>query len=133
MILFIDDERRRIQSFIDELELNDHKVKFESNVDDALDFFASNHNQLDLLILDVMMPTGNTFNDKEADNGFKTGICFYGKVRQQKPNIPIIIFTNVLNSESFDTTSGKTFVFEKDMMLPLDLVEKVNHILKKEH
>jgi CheY-like chemotaxis protein len=132
MILFVDDERRRMQSYVEELKLSGYEVEFKSDVDDALIFFEENKEKLDLLILDVMMPTGNSFNNQYADDGLRTGICFHEKVRHQNQSIPIIIFTNTPVNESFDTESGKTFVFQKDMLLPFDLTNKVNHILKKE-
>jgi DNA-binding response OmpR family regulator len=74
MILFVDDERRRMQSYVEELRFSGYDVEFKSDVDDALIFFNENHEKLELLILDVMMPTGNSFDNQQADNGLRTGI-----------------------------------------------------------
>ncbi len=129
MILFVDDERRRMSSYVEAIELSNHQVIFESNVDDALGFFEKNCEQLKLLILDVMMPIGNSFDDERADNGLRTGICFYQKVRKLNPSIPVIIFTNFRNNELTNIQSEKTSVFHKDGILPFELASNVDRIL----
>jgi CheY-like chemotaxis protein len=129
MILFVDDERRRMRSYVEAIELSHYQVKFESDVDDALDFFEKNCGQLKLLILDVMMPTGNSFDDEQTNDGLRTGICFYRKVRQLNPNIPVIIFTNFRNNELTNIESEKTSVFRKDGILPFELASNVDRIL----
>ncbi len=129
MILFVDDERRRMRSYVEAIELSHYQVKFESDVDDALNFFEKNCDQLKLLILDVMMPTGNSFDDEQTNDGLRTGICFYQKVRQLNRNIPVIIFTNFRNNELTNIESEKTLVFHKDGVLPFELASNVDRIL----
>jgi CheY-like chemotaxis protein len=129
MILFVDDERRRMRSYVEAIELSHYQVKFESDVDDALEFFEKNCDRLKLLILDVMMPTGNSFDDEQTNDGLRTGICFYQKVRKLNPDIPVIVFTNFRNNELTNIESEKTSVFHKDVILPFELANKVDLIL----
>jgi CheY-like chemotaxis protein len=86
MILFVDDETRRMKSYVQELQLLDYDVNFESNIDDALIFFESNHKQIELVVLDVMMPTGNSFSEDRSDYGLRTGICFHERIRLKIKN-----------------------------------------------
>ena len=80
MILFVDDEKRRMKSYIDELKLSGYEVEIKSDVDSALDFFNKNHKQIELLILDIMMPSGNTFENVDTKYGLRTGISLYEKI-----------------------------------------------------
>ena len=134
MILLVDDEDRRMDSYVKELELENHDVHFESNIDDALTFFRDNEAQIELLILDVMMPAGSIFSDVGTEYGLMTGIAFYQKIStDHNPDIPTIIFTNVAEeSLTQDITSKSTvFFYKKDSLLPFELEEKVREILTR--
>jgi len=133
MILLVDDERRRMDSYVQELGLAGYDVQFESDVDNALKFFRDNEAQIELLILDVMMPAGSNFSDAGTEHGLMTGIAFYQKISDEhNPNVLTIIFTNV-SEESLtkDITSKSTVFFcKKDDLLPFELEEKVRKILE---
>ena len=70
MILFIDDERRVMDSYRDYLALKltpqGYEVLFLSDIDKALDFLENRPDEIDLIILDVMMPTGKKLNGKHT-------------------------------------------------------------------
>jgi CheY-like chemotaxis protein len=129
MILFVDDEKRRMNSYILELELSAYIVKFEKNIDCAIEFFENNREDINLVILDMMMPTGTTFNNKQTGNGMRTGLCFYKLIRQYKPNLPIIIFTNVSGNDLSNDVNNNSLVFQKDVLFPFELVRQVKKIL----
>ena len=141
MIVFIDDEQRKMESYVEEIRLSKIKntttnyvVKFISNIDEALDYFSSQQDDIDLLILDIMMPIGNYLNSSSAQDGLRTGICFYEKIRKENSEIPIIIFTNVpekseiLKNEKLneDFYNNKTLFLQKEDYLPFQLMEKIN-------
>ena len=132
MILFVDDEKREMESYRMELELElpDSGVVFKRNIDDALSFFEDNQNQIELLILDIMMPQGKAF-ESAPDNGLKTGIHFYRKVRTITPAMPIIIFTNISdeNIEKAFSNDEKCWLMKKENYYADELVEKVKEIL----
>src|SRR5689334_685673 len=94
MILFVDDEQRRMGAFIEELERS-FEVCFIKEVDEALFFFEENVTSIDLLILDIMMPSGHVFRDVDTQYGLITGVYFYDRIRQWAPDLPVIILTNV--------------------------------------
>jgi CheY-like chemotaxis protein len=132
MILFIDDEARRMKSYVEELKFSGYEVEFKSDVDSALAFFTTNEGHTALIILDVMMPTGLSFNDiASAEHGLRTGVSFHDKIRQSNSNIPMIVLTNVGQSDISYIESDTTFFVEKATTLPCDLAEKVNLILLK--
>lgn len=97
MILFIDDEARLMDSHRQHLEfkLADYQkeLKYFSDVDAAMAFFTAHKDELELAILDVMMPPGHSF-DKDSNHGLKTGYLIFKKFREASPDLPILFYTN---------------------------------------
>ena len=102
MILFVDDEPRIMDSYLQYLKAKLAPLKYEvvfiSDIDKAVEFFDQNHDKIDLAILDIMMPPGK-FSTEQTNGGLKTGLAFYEKIRLQSPNMPIIVFTNFFDHE----------------------------------
>ena len=98
MILFIDDERRVMDSYINYLAMKlspeGYDVVFLDNIDPALDFLENRGDEIDLIILDVMMPTGTKLDRKQTSDGLMTGVVFYDLIRKKLPILPILVFTN---------------------------------------
>lgn len=146
MILYIDDEPRYIESFVQELgyEFGEDNIIFEPNTDKALDFFINNSQEIKVIILDNMMPTGKAFKDKPTKEGILTGIFFYERIRISQPDLPIIIFTNTskeyicsdLDDETYrifrqieiDENIKKALFLQKENYFPFELVEKIKEL-----
>jgi DNA-binding NtrC family response regulator len=77
MILFVDDEIRGVDSYITELHLSGFDVSFQENVDEALRVLEERIDDVDLVILDIMMPPALTFIDMDTQLGLRTGLRFY--------------------------------------------------------
>ena len=96
MILFIDDEARLMDSHRQHLEfqLGDHQkqLRYFSDVDSAMAYFSENSSEVELVVLDVMMPPGHSF--QESNHGLKTGFFVYRKFRESRPELPILFYTN---------------------------------------
>lgn len=95
MILFVDDEERPIKTFMEELSRSNYAVHLETDVDRALEYFRANVDKIELLVLDIMMPHGESLTAEETDNGRRTGVRLFKKFREENRNLPIIVFTNV--------------------------------------
>jgi len=133
MILLVDDEKREMDSYAMELELSGYEVSFQKDVDDASRFFKENVDQIDLLILDIMMPPGSSFKDVDTQLGLRTGIRFYEKIRETAPNLPVIIFTNVSDehvAERFRRESQCSFLRKEDYF-PFEFAEEVKKVLAR--
>jgi CheY-like chemotaxis protein len=129
----VDDDKRRMQSYVQELQFFDYNVNFKADVDEALDFFENNHEQLELVILDIMMPTGNSFSNDRSDNGLRTGICFYERIRSQKQNLPVIILTNISSTELLEIKLTETLICEKTLTIPFQFAEIVRDFLQSKN
>lgn len=149
MILYIDDEPRYVESFVDELNLEFENKKIESinNTDKAVVFFEQYAQEIEIVILDIMMPSGKVFKDKPTQEGLLTGLFFYEYIREKYIDLPIIIFTNtseeyivksfddnldirkILDQFQEDMIAKKVLYLQKQNIFPYQLVEKVNEML----
>lgn len=133
MILIVDDERRRMDSYRLELVLSGYDVLFKDDVDEAINFFESNVGEIELLILDIMMPPGNSFKAEGAQGGLRTGVLFYERVRRAAPDCPVIILSNVADPAvrgRFNAESKCWYRMKVDY-LPFELVDEVRRILSE--
>lgn len=133
MILLVDDELRRMQIYIEELAQSGYESSLQTEVDSGFKFFEENQEKIDLLILDLMMPPGESFELEKTNAGLRTGYFFYKRVRQKAPHLPIIIFTNVADGEllSFFGQDRDCWFFQKLDFLPFELVEQIGVILQR--
>lgn len=126
-ILFVDDERRWTEIYVEELEAYGYDVVFKSDVDEAYEYLQSNLPQTSLLILDIMMPAGKDMTDEETQWGLRTGEKFYDKVRRLSSTLPVFILTNVSDEhieKKFRQELNCTFL-RKAATLPHELSEMV--------
>lgn len=134
MILFIDDEVRYTGSYLEELELElpDYDVVFHSEADSGLLFFQENADKVELLILDIMMPPGKSFEGLDTMLGLRTGLRLYERVRETRPELPVIISTNVADPEVRDYFSKerKCSFLSKSRYDSAEFVEEVKKALR---
>jgi CheY-like chemotaxis protein len=131
VILLIDDEPREMDAFVRELELSGYQVVIHTSVDSALKYLENNLKSIEIIILDIMMPPGNTFRTSDTESGLRTGIVMYDKIRKIDSEIATIIFTNVsdrLVEERFRHENRCWFLPKKDY-LPHELAEEIEKIL----
>jgi CheY-like chemotaxis protein len=133
MILLVDDEQRHMDVYARQLSESGYTVMYQQNVDAALKFVRENLANIELLILDIMMPPGLSFKDDDTELGLKTGIRFFDKVRELVPDLPVMMLTNVSDYQVAKTFSEKRnswFLTKKDY-LPYEVVKVVNSIIKR--
>lgn len=137
MILFVDDEPRIMDSFKYYLEIKlaeiGKELNFFSNVDEAMEFYKTNSSNLELVILDVMMPGGKSFDFKKSNGGLRTGFVFYQEIRKNSSEIPIFIFTNSIDEDAkteIEKDKRAKFLQKRDYLLN-DFWDEVKSYLKK--
>jgi len=131
MILFVDDESRHMNSYAQDLTEAGYEIVFQRNVDQALEYLTEHVTEIKLLILDIMMPPGKTFKDADTDEGRRTGVQFYERVREKMPELPVIILTNVADDELMDKfrEDENCRYFQKKHYLPFEIVQEVKKSL----
>ena len=120
-LLFVDDEKRRMDSYFQELKFK-HDVIFKRDVDEALKHLEKHGKELEGVILDIMMPPGEAFeNEPRADYGYRSGILFFERIRSDYPHLPVIIFTNVTDpavAEYFERDNFAVYCRKSDYLSP---------------
>ena len=130
MVLFVDDEKRVMDSYSLELVLCGYDVRFETKVDMALKFFEDNIRAIQLLVLDIMMPAGESLNNASPLSGLRTGVVFYKKIRAQVPELPVVILTNVTDAsvEEFFINENHCWFLRKVDYLPFEFAAEIQRI-----
>ena len=128
-ILFVDDEKRRMEPVKEELELNQHKVVFEDRIEDAVKLIEDTTNKFDVFIIDVSMPPGDVFRAEDTYGGARTGIHLYNRLRKARPNAKVVVLTNVADRGVAERL-GKELpslcrFIRKASILPYELVEEI--------
>ncbi len=129
MILMIDDEQKYVQAYIDDM-MEAFEVVFEDNVDAGFATLQERLADIDLLILDIMMPAGKHRTSAETSYGLRTGLSLYKEVRQLAPRLPIVVLTNV-NDAKLEAELAQPLVwfYQKDSILPDELRCEIETIL----
>ena len=97
-VLFIDDEPHLLKEYVGALETAGFKVEFRDEAEDAMQFFLTNHEDLDAVILDVMMPPPAVLGDRATKYGLRTGASLFARIREANTTKPVLIFTNLIRS-----------------------------------
>jgi hypothetical protein len=131
MIFFVDDDVIHIKDYLDELS-DDYIVYHERSIDKAFEFIIQNRHEIELLILDMMIPSGNLLKEKDNDNGRRTGNLFIEELKNRidLTLFPIIIFTHVNIQNLPSVVSGvKLQKLQKEEFTPYEFSLKVREII----
>lgn len=133
MILLVDDERRYMLSYLEELKFSGYKFEFRKDVKVAMNFLDEHLAEIELLILDIMMPVSTLFDNASTTGGLRTGVRFYDLVRQKAPALPVLILTNVSDPEVklHFQHEPRCWFMRKEDCLPFELVEEIGRILSE--
>jgi CheY-like chemotaxis protein len=101
-ILWIDDDidRLKLQPYLDGFEDRGFEIIKVANPDDVDKAIESN-SDIQCIILDISMPTGESFGAKESKGGMRTGLLVLGKLVADAriASAKKVIFTIVSNDE----------------------------------
>ena len=117
-ILLVDDDPVLIKLYKTRLEKDEHQVFTAVDGQEALDSLAKN--QMDIIILDLMMPKVNGFKFLEI----------YQK-DEKINNIPVIVFSSLVRKEQIEYLQklGVRKTINKIDVTPSQLVDTIHQIL----
>jgi len=135
-ILYVDDEPWFVEALIESLKDEGFIVEQALNGTEAIEILSRQSTLPDLVILDVIMPTGKKI--KESEGGRRTGLKVHEIIRKELGlRIPIIFVTVVDDPvvertvDVLERSMGVTnFAFLVKPVLPTELLEKVSTALK---
>lgn len=127
MILFIDDDERGMRPFRQALELCGYSVRWAADPDSAIAAVEELGNNIRLVILDMLMPTGEALSPAETEAGLTTGTALYPLLRGAGYEGPVV----VLSITSTELRQGKDVdaILRKRDTSPPDLCDFVNDLL----
>ena len=128
-ILFVDDDPKRISSYTDFLRESGYTTIVETDSTRVLSIFKEKQNEIDLIILDMMLPTERHLKE-ETDYGRRTGLYLLRQIRKISEDIPIMVFTVVRDLSLRQETEklGASPYLEKPI-LPSRLMEEIERKL----
>lgn len=131
MILFVDDESRRMDPYVETCELSGLETRLIQSVDEAWEFLQGNLAAVELLVLDVMLPTGDRYGQAETVGGIRTGVAFFHDVRTLSAALPVIILTQSNDPEIDNVFDNKprTRLEKKHIRTPSELVDIIRDML----
>lgn len=125
-ILFVDDEQWIMSGVVDSLSV-DYRVLTASNADDALLILEERAENVDLILLDIMMPVGQRVDDPRR--GRTTGVGFARiALREMKLDIPIICYTVV---DDADVVAELTKIGVSQIVFKDKLPSQLEAIIKR--
>ena len=125
-LLWVDDDiSASLDAFSDELKEAGYNIIGAKTPEEMWDKLKSNN--INGIILDIMMPTGEKITKEESQMGVKTGFVLAKKLRDEKSeykNIPLIIFT-ILNDSDISLWASENNIpfLVKQYTLPHELLE----------
>lgn len=132
-ILMIDEDTFPNQPYADRLEREGFKVEKCLTADDAIPKISRLGDELVLITLDIMMPSGH-YSAEATDDGLNTGIEIYKEIRASWPRIPIICVT--LRGGFSESDLGETAEADENLLVahkleckPRELSEMVEKLL----
>lgn len=131
MILFVDDEERRVGVYVEELTISGFEVVHIQSPDEAWDYIDAHYGMLDLAILDLMMPHGPRFKHLDTDDGLRTGVRLYERIRQLSPDLPVVFLSNVFEEEARLRRDPASYYLMKRDYLPHEFASEVREIMKR--
>lgn len=95
MILIIDDEPWTMEPYIRELRKNKMSYVIIDTLQGGLDFIYFHKEEIEIIILDMMMPLPDNYIDNgKYEGGLMAGLLVLEEVYQLDTQIPIIVLTN---------------------------------------
>lgn len=98
----IDDDRLPMLYYIHCLEKHGFEVKYFEKPTEALSYVEDECPHIDGIILDIMLPPGKRYADKDTSQGLRTGSFVLEDLHKVDmcSKVPVIILTNVRNPKT---------------------------------
>ena len=127
LVLLVDDDKLPMKFYVKALQQKGFKVKQCLEPDSTLGFVEKKASQIDAIILDIMMPSGEVYKHEDTNEGLKTGVFLLKDIRRYCPSTPIVVLTNVKNPNTLNEFKGKPLlrVVQKMEYPPFELVDLV--------
>ncbi len=94
MILVLDDEPSSVELLVEQLEDAGLPVTYATAADEAIEIIEDSGESIEIAVVDIMLPPGDSFSRLETSNGLTTGILIAELLRCKNTVCPIFLLTN---------------------------------------
>src|ERR1035441_2587614 len=98
-VLIIDDEPIFYRTITKILRGVGHHVSICATPDAALKYLRQRRTEIDLIVLDIMMPSGRSFAEQATLKGRYTGLLLLGAIRAVRPEVPILVTSIIADDQ----------------------------------
>lgn len=107
-ILWVDDDINSdaLMPFVDELEEDGFNILKANGPDEMYKYLKSNHQEINLIIMDIMMPVNESIRTDDAKGGLNTGYIILENLKESDiyKNIPVLV-VSILNDQEITNWS----------------------------
>jgi CheY-like chemotaxis protein len=100
-IVLVDEDEIQIPLLISELQINGNEVVDFKEADSCIRFAQSESN-IDLFIVDIMLPSKEYYSDSVTRGFLYTGVFLARDIRKSHPETPILLISNHSDRESLN-------------------------------
>jgi CheY-like chemotaxis protein len=128
-VLFIDDDRRLILVYAEEIKGRGIDARCKHGPDDALAYLRAGE-PADVIVWDMMMLPGTVFADVDTEGGTSTGRFLYKEMRVLRPGAAFVLLTNQsFDREEFENAEIRSYARYKPDTSPEDLAVLIGGLL----
>jgi predicted nucleotide-binding protein len=131
-IIWADDDTYLMAGLMNPFYTHGYEVLTATNGSEALDLIEKLKGKVDLVILDIRLPPGESLSAEITHGGFETGIAVGSLIRKKYPHVPLLGFS-IDSSErvvNWFKDEGQWFI-EKAKMTPSELYRHAESIIRK--
>jgi CheY-like chemotaxis protein len=127
-IVLIDEEAVPMNYYVKALMKSGFEVVQFLDVEQALADVRAR--RPDLVILDMMMPPPDAYDEFDTEEGIMTGLFLFRDLRNLYPDLPIVVLTNLSDPSKLSQLSGDPLlVMQKNEATPFDFAAAVQRFM----
>lgn len=131
MILFVDDDPLQISYYVDALQERGLRVVVAGSIEEGRRWLKKELPAL--VVLDVRLPqfAPGDLPATEREHAMVSGLNLLREIRQQSPDLPVILFTAVFDVGPASGLDANTKLLRKEDTLPRELADEVVAVLSR--
>ena len=134
-VLVVDDDELPMMFYREALKRQGYDVHQCRDPDSTLEFARQKAPAIAAIVLDIMMDPGVVYSNQNTNQGLRTGVLLYRDLRQVCPDVPVVVLTNVVDTETLREFEGQQAVrvIQKIDCPPLEFASLLSSMISDTH
>ncbi len=125
-VLWVDDDVYFIHQLAGYVRDTGVDIRVAESADKALELMDQLGEKVSMVIVDMMMPPGESFSDLETKGGYTTGLALTRRILQSRPAMPILAFSVASDSETMTWFDSNTEGYLVKPARPNEIVRAIH-------